>query len=143
MINVINKSNISRFARFAIVGGVNTAVDLGVLNLLIALFGVANPFIFSIYKGISFVCAVVNSYFMNKYFTFGHRQNSRKIFYVFVFFSLIGFVINVTISSVVFYVLGFYSHIFSDHIIATISGIIGNIFGLAINYINYSYFVFK
>src|SRR4051812_9757892 len=35
-----------RFFKFALVGALNTAIDLGILNLLIVLFGQKQPYLF-------------------------------------------------------------------------------------------------
>jgi putative flippase GtrA len=140
---LFNKITRYKFTRFVIVGGFNTLLDLVVLNLLISIFNVMDPFIFSICKGVSFVAALINSYFMNKYFTFSQRQKSPKEFYLFVLVSVIGLLINIAVSSLSFYLIGFYSHSVSTHFMATASGIIGALFSMVINYISYSYFVFK
>ena len=76
---------IPKFIRFAIVGVINTIIDLGLLNILISIFGLAQPFLFSFYKGISFIiCALLNSYFMNKRFTFKVKEN-KNILSIFLF----------------------------------------------------------
>lgn len=145
MINFIEKSikKTPKFVRFVVVGIVNTAIDLGVLNILIVIFGLAQPSLFSFYKSASFICALINSYFMNKSFTFGIKENKQKTFYLFIFFSLIGFMVNVTSSSLVFYALSSLSKDYSVHFLATISGIAGTVLGLSINYLSYKYIVFK
>lgn len=143
MMLLINKSSVYKFIRFAMVGVFNTILDLLILNLLISLFSVTDPFIFSICKGISFIFALINSYFMNKYFTFGKKQTSRKDFYLFILLSLIGLIVNVLVSGILFYLFGLYPSIVPIHLVATISGIIGAIFTMFINYFNYSYFIFK
>jgi putative flippase GtrA len=129
--------------RFVIVGVLNTAIDLLVLNFLVYILKVDNPFIFSIIKGISFSVAVINSYFMNKYFTFAKKETKNKDFYMFIIISLIGLFINIIISSTSFYLLGLYPNIISINLIATISGVIGAMFTMVFNYVSYSYFVFK
>lgn len=143
MIPQINKTLILRLIRFSFVGVFNTLLDLGILNLLIYLFNVATPLTFSICKGISFSLAIINSYFMNKYFTFIKKEKSRKEFYSFVLVSIIGLFINIVVSSILFYLIGLYPQPISIHVIATLSAIIGAIFSMIINYIGYSYFVFK
>jgi putative flippase GtrA len=140
---LVNKIKIYRFIRFAIVGLINTLVDLVILNVLISVFNVVDPFIFSLCKGVSFIIALVNSYFMNKYFTFDKKQKSQKEFYLFVLVSLIGLLINMIISGLSFYLLGLLSYPISTHVLATASGIVGAIFSMLINYISYSRFVFK
>lgn len=134
---------INKIIRFALVGLVNTILDLAVLNLLVFLFGATDPFIFSVFKGISFCCALLNSYYMNKYFTFTNSTTNQKTFYVFVFFSLIGFVVNVLTSSLAFYLLSLNSMFIPQYLVITISGLVGTFFGLTLNYVNYSFFVFK
>lgn len=62
---------VSQVVRFAIVGLMNTGVDLAVLNALIAIsHRGGSGFMYSIFKAISFLVAVVNSYFMNTRWTF-------------------------------------------------------------------------
>lgn len=56
----------SQIARFAIVGVINTAVDLAVLKTLIALSHRGRTeLLYSFFKGISFLVAVLNSYCLN------------------------------------------------------------------------------
>lgn len=143
MLLQINKNTIYHFIRFGLVGVFNTVLDLVVLNLLISVFGVVDPLAFSVCKGISFIIALLNSYFMNKYFTFAKKQKSQKEFYLFFIVSIIGLFINIGISSFLFYLISLSSYNISVHIIATVSGIIGAMFSMVINYISYSYFVFK
>lgn len=139
----VSRIKIYQFIRFAFVGVINTVLDLIVLNALVYIFKVDNPFVFSICKALSFAIAVTNSYFMNKYFTFAKKQSSGKDFYLFIIISLIGLVINISISSAAFYLLGLYPNIVSVNLIATISGAVGAVFSMVINYLCYSYFVFK
>ena len=139
----INKQTLLRLVRFGFVGAFNTVFDLAVLNFLIYIFGEPTAFVFSIYKGISFLCALICSYFLNKHFTFKKNTTSKKTFLVFVFFSLIGFVANVVLSSFVYYILLFYSDTLSIPVIASISAIVGSLASAILNYITYSYFVFK
>jgi len=143
MILLVNKIKIYQFIRFVIVGIFNTILDLVVLNLLVYIFSISDPLSFSICKGVSFIVALVNSYFMNKYFTFAQKETTNKNFYVFVIFSLVGLIVNISISSLTFYLLGFYSSTLSIALVTTLSGMTGSAFGMLINYFNYSFFVFK
>ena len=58
-------------AKFIVVGTLNTFVDLGVWNLLIYSTGIAIGWPISVFKLASFVVAATNSFFWNKYWTFG------------------------------------------------------------------------
>ncbi len=140
---LINKILSYRFIRFAIVGVLNTILDLAVLNILVHLFHVETPSAFSICKGISFSVAVVNSYFMNKYFAFNQRESRGGEFYKFVMLSIVGLFVNISVASLAFYALGLYPQVFPPYIITSLSGIIGAGGSFMVNYFFYSYFVFK
>src|SRR3989344_2662710 len=94
--------------KFVLVGILNTLVDLGVLNLLIFASGIASGFGYSAFKGISFTVAVINSYFLNKFWTFKMRETEgvKREFAQFFIVSLIGFGINVGVASFVVNVVG-------------------------------------
>jgi len=65
-----------QIAKFVAVGGLNTLLDWGILNTLIFLSGIAAGWWYSIFKSISFIVAVINSYFWNKYWTFQETQTN-------------------------------------------------------------------
>lgn len=88
-----------QFGKFGIVGVLNTGVDFLVLNILLSVFSVYSGLLVIVFNTISFSAAVINSYFLNKYWTF---QNTEKEavgsqFGKFLFVSLIGLIINTTI----------------------------------------------
>lgn len=91
-----------QFIKFGLVGALNTAVDFGVLNILIWISGIAAGIGFSIFKTISFLAAVINSYVLNKYWTFGDRSRGTvRQAGEFIAVSLIGLVINVGAASLI------------------------------------------
>ena len=62
---------VPQMARFAVVGVINTAVDLAVLNTLIAISHRGRSgLLYSLFKAISFLVAVLNSYWLNSRWTF-------------------------------------------------------------------------
>lgn len=78
---------IRQIMKFSVVGVINTIIDFGILNFLIQVFS------WSVLPAntISFSLAVINSYFLNKYWTFrDHRSINLKQFSSFVLVSLIG-----------------------------------------------------
>ena len=88
-----------QFAKFMLVGGLNFLIDMGVLNFLV--FYTDSPVgpKQSGLKGISFIIAVINSYFWNKLWTFKRTTIERvgKEFFQFFLVSIIGFLINLVV----------------------------------------------
>jgi len=74
---MINTALISQFSRFIAVGLVNTAIDFAVLNLLSWTTGIYSGSGIILLNSVAFTAAVVNSYFMNKYWTFGVRDGVK------------------------------------------------------------------
>ena len=60
-----------RFLKFSFVGITGTIVDFGVLNLLRLVFDV--PLVWS--QGISFICAVINNFLWNRYWTYPESRS--------------------------------------------------------------------
>lgn len=66
--------NVAQFVKFAMTGGVNTAIDFGVFTLL-TLWGW--PYLAA--QAVSYSCGVINSYLMNRAWTFAKdREPSRS-----------------------------------------------------------------
>lgn len=91
-----------QFIKFAIVGVGNTAIDIGLLNLLIYL---GWPILWA--NTVAFIFAATNSFFLNKYWTFGDREGKWHIqlpFYITV--ATVGLLISdgfVYILSIIFH----------------------------------------
>ena len=150
-------SAIWQIAKFAVIGVLNTLVDLGTLSLLIFLFrkifviestDIIFPLlgitIYSIYKSASFIAANINSYYWNKYWTFDQsiKEKTRAEFLQFFAVSLVGFLINVTVASVVFKSVTPFAGFNSDQW-GLIGAAAGSILGLVWNFVGYKFIVFK
>jgi putative flippase GtrA len=65
--------------RFGLVGGLNTLVDLLSLNGLLWLFPTTSALTLLIYSSLAFSFGAVNSFLLNKYWTFGSRQKTTSV----------------------------------------------------------------
>lgn len=145
--------------KFSMVGMLNTLIDLGILNILIWLSGIASGPAYSIFKGISFTAAVVNSYFCNKFWTFRKERDcprrglslsscekeaaaSEGDFVKFLAVALAGLLINVGVASLVVNLIGPCFGL-SEKIWANAGAVAASLIGLAWNFLGYKFWVFK
>ncbi len=135
-------------AKFVLVGGLNFLVDIGVLNLLIFLSGIAAGWFYSLFKGISFAVAVINSYFLNKFWTFKRGaadQSAGKIgkeFLAFLIVSLIGIGLNNLIASLIVNWLGPQWGL-AEELWANLGAVTASFLAMFWNFIGYKFIVFK
>lgn len=132
-----------QFAKFAAVGAFNTFLDWGVLNLLIAITGIASGIGFSVFKGISFIIAAFSAYFWNKYWTFGAKKKADTEEVVkFITVSLSGFLINVGLASLIVFFFQDIS-ILTPAQLANVAAATATLASLVWNFFGYKLFVFK
>ena len=88
-----------QFSRFVVVGFINTAIDFFVLNVLSFLTGIEKGAGAAALSGISFLIANLNSYILNKKWTFKEHsaKNVARQFTKFFSVSLGGMVINLVV----------------------------------------------
>jgi putative flippase GtrA len=84
-----------QFAKYGLIGVLNTLLDFSVLNLLSYTFHVYSGISLILINVFSFLAANINSYFWNKYWTF-QSQNKKVAGELLKFFtvSIIGFLLN-------------------------------------------------
>ncbi len=108
--SIIGKKFLSiyQFAKFILVGALNTFIDLGILNLLMGLTLITSGVYYAVFKSLSFLFAAVNSYFWNKHWTFEKKENlfSSGEFTKFFIVTLVGFLINVATATFVVNIIG-------------------------------------
>lgn len=93
---------IFQFGKFAAVGFSNTAIDWGILNLLLIPFGLATGF-YAINKAITFGLATLNSFLWNRFWSFEKRGSGRmgREAVLFYLFTAGGLAINVGVATTV------------------------------------------
>lgn len=134
---------IFQFAKFSAVGAFNTFLDWGILNLLMAIFGIAAGIGFTIFKGISFIVANISSYLWNKHWTFGSQEKTTaQEFGKFFGVSVVGMIINMGIASIVVNVIGPQGGM-SPEQWANIGALLATVASLIWNFVGYKIWVFK
>lgn len=132
-----------QFGKFSAIGFTNFAVDLGVLNSLIALTSISVGLWFGVFKAASFLVAMIHSFFWNKYWAFGvtGRMNREEVV---SFFSVatISWVINVGVASgVVNLINPIYG--LNPNLWANVGAIAGSATSLIVSFIGFKIIVFK
>jgi putative flippase GtrA len=133
-----------QFGKYVVVGSLNTLIDLSFLNLLMSLFVITSGWHFSLFKAISFSVAVTNSYFWNKFWTFGHRERKVGVREYSYFFSLTvgGLLVNVGLASFLVNAIGPQFGL-SPKIWANLSAFIPILLAGFWNFTSYKLIVFK
>jgi len=152
---------ISQFAKFAFVGFINTGIDFAILNLLMWMSGIYKGGEIIFLNAISFTVAAVNSYLMNKYWTFragppassmtesstkslraGEKKEIGKEFVQFISISLIGILINTgivySVTTLIEPFFGFSTPVWANFAKAAATGV-----SLIWNFLGYKFIVFK
>lgn len=128
-----------QIAKFGAVGAFNTFLDWGVFNILIALSGIADGYLPSVFAGVGFIIANIGSYFWNKHWTFSSQKGTILQFFL---ISLIGFLVKV---SAVFFLIEIIKNpsSISNEQWANIANALGTIFSMIWNFAGYKFWVFK
>ncbi|HBE27248.1 MAG TPA: hypothetical protein DDW33_16360 [Ktedonobacter sp.] len=84
-----------QIVRFSIVGAINTSIDILTLNILLWRFPTHNANLLLLYNSIAYIFGALNSFALNKYWTFKHKQAiSRSELLRFAFVNIIGILCN-------------------------------------------------
>ncbi|MFD2705773.1 GtrA family protein [Salibacterium lacus] len=77
MIHFLNTVNLGKFIKFGLVGGLNTFIDFTIFFLL-SYVGIP----YALCQAISYSCGVVNSYLINRQWTFDleDKKNKKEFF---------------------------------------------------------------
>ena len=145
-------SLVGQITRFGVVGIINTGIDFAIFNVLIYTTGTYSGSWLLVFNTVSFGIAVINSYFLNKYWAFGTGGSVQTTeVFRFLTISLIGLALN----TLIVYILGTF-FILSFRLSASApftelaAGLWDNLAKLAAtavslvwNFIGYKLFVFK
>ncbi|MDD3487665.1 MAG: GtrA family protein [Candidatus Moranbacteria bacterium] len=133
-----------QFAKFGAIGVANFAVDIGILNLLIFITGIAAGTYYTVFKVISFTFAVTNSYLWNKFWAF-HKETTKeagKEFVQFIAVSIIGLILNALVASILVNVVGPLGGI-APKTWASVSAAAASVCVMFWNFVGYKFWVFK
>ncbi|KZL89582.1 GtrA family protein [Clostridium magnum] len=75
-------------SRFSMIGVINTIIDFTVFTIFHSLFGVS--YVFS--QGLGYGLGVVNSFLLNKKWTFADRRANKRSFYEFLQFVVVNLI---------------------------------------------------
>jgi putative flippase GtrA len=131
-----------QLGKFIVTGGLNTFLDLAVLNLLMSLTGFTSGLWYSLFKAASFSVAVINSYFWNKYWTFEAGGKKGAEFMEFLLISVVGLGINVGAASLI---VKFIQPIGGMSAIAwgNVGALVATFLALFWNFLGYKFLVFR
>lgn len=141
----INKNKaLKQFAKFVVIGVVNTGLDFLVLNFEMLVTGISQGPGMLAQNAVSFSVATINSYYFNKRWAFqddSQKKQGHK-FSQFLIVSLIGLVIN---STTVFLVTSSFAPLFgiSPILWANLAKVAATGLSLIWNFVGYKFFVFK
>ncbi|MCR4328529.1 MAG: GtrA family protein [Patescibacteria group bacterium] len=131
-----------QFAKFGAVGTLNTLISFGLLNLQSLVFHVTSGMLIPVFATVAFVGATTNSFFWNKFWTFGSRENAHTgEAFKFYLVSFIGWGVNVSTVSFVVNVIP-HSGI-SPEIWLNVGGLCGVAASFLLNFLGYKFWVFK
>ena len=129
-----------QFSKFALVGVLNTAIDFGILNLLILLTGITSGLGIIPLNAVSFTTAVINSFFWNKKWVFQSRKDAN--FLTFFAITLIGLLLN---SGIVYIITTFVPPVLisSETLWVNMAKVLATGVSLVWNFTGYKLIVFK
>lgn len=141
----LNKKIVSlyQFVKFGETGGLNTFIDLGILNLLILITGINGGLYYSLFKGVSFLTAATNSYFWNRFWVFESTEKKKTADEALKFYivTIIGFLINVLIATLVVK-FGQGKFDIAGNLLANIGAVAAFVITMLFNFFGYKLFVF-
>ncbi|MFA6251960.1 MAG: GtrA family protein [Candidatus Paceibacterota bacterium] len=136
------KKIVKELAKFSTVGLVNTFIDLLVLNLLSFAFSISSGPGIILLNIIAFSCAIINSYLLNKRWTF--RKKEEFYYKELLLFIIISFFSGIINTAIVFYGTTFLNyHGVGDLAWLNVMKMTASIASAVFNFFGYKLIVFK
>lgn len=139
----------NQFGKFSAIGFTNAAVDFGVLNLLIANTEISAGGWYSVFKAISFMSAIVPSYFWNKYWAFSAEggavsggEGTSFQFAKFISVAVVSIFINTGIASMVVNYINPLGGL-NPEVWANVGAVAGSAVALIFSFVGFKVAVFK
>jgi putative flippase GtrA len=99
---VYRVKSLRELARFTLVGVSNTAINFGVLNVLIVATGVERGLAFAGLQAVAFAAALFNSYLWNSHWSFENAEaRTEREFAIFFLVTVVGLLLNSLVGYVV------------------------------------------
>lgn len=128
--------------KFGLVGVLNTAVDFGVFNLLLFVTNTRTGWGAGLINMVAILVAAINSYFLNRNWTFAARVRERRIQFIrFGVATAFGMLVNSL--TVVVVAEEVHTVIFSTYLIWNAGKILGALFSATSNFLLYRNWVFR
>jgi putative flippase GtrA len=88
--------NVLQLFKFAAVGCVNTLIDWSVYFVILKIFPAESAVFYAFAKGFSYFCGIINSFFLNRFWTFRDslHENEGSRFAKFLLVNLVGLGFN-------------------------------------------------
>lgn len=141
---LVKRKSFLQFSKFFVVGILNTGIDFAILNFLMWITKTYEGSPVIVFNTISFSVAVVNSYILNKYWTFEDKSSTKAPVQFAKFFTVavVGWGLNTGIlyfiTSLIHPVFGLSAVTWANLAKAIATGIV-----LIWNFIGYKFLVFK
>ena len=135
---------IFQMGKFFLIGILTTLFDLGIMNILLLIFGSFSGWTYNLLKGTSFLCATIAKYWGNKFLAFEKKESKemKKEFIQFLSITIVSLLINVGVAGFVVNTIepkfGFNAILW-----ANVGAIIASIAGSLWNFVGYKFIVFK
>ncbi len=137
----ILSQRIYEFTKFLIAGVLNTVIDFAILNYLCFTFNIFSGGLIILFNFASFSLAVINSYFLNKFWTF--KKQGHPTLVEFSSFLAVSVVANLVNTLLVFLGTTFLEPVTSDYVWLNFIKFIAILISTILNFLGYKFFVFR